>query len=1082
MDKLKKILLISTLIFGPLSIWSSGSAQAEGSIAPTVDPMPSSTPTTPRVASSMATGTKKKKTTYSAMTWVSGTMPGTNLYLMDRDKTINFQQRSTTDLRFVIKGTNLLRKRDLPGSIRLDAYAYDGSGNKIFLSKIQKTVLNKKDAKLIQFKMNIGAFNEDYKTIYVDLHDTKGTFLNTYRYEIAALNTSLQAVDELPEISAAECSGTEFDECHIKYFLDHVDFEAVPRESLFTQIKKQQNGNYLISIPVTKRTNWMRKSSGKKLKSGNNDNSDEGTSNGSLSSKLDLGSSDSNKTRFAYNGTNGDLGISFPGVNANDLFTFTNDGRFGIQRTNPEAFINIRGGTADYPSIKIEAGTLTTTPKDGAIEYDGTDLYFTSNGTRMQISLSSRGISSLDNVVYENEIQTVSNKTFIDSVFSGSLQITPDAGLGKVLVSDANGFASWSTLSQLGSDNSITGNGALAIGNYLNSNGTNAIVIGSGNNGSDLLINDIDNSLMVGFNSNAATLFVGTANGSNSIGHVGIGTTNPSARLDVNGDIVADNIDLRNGITINGVPLDYTNASNINSGVLASRYGGTGVSNDGGALTFGSNDISFSGGDISFTTISGSSSITLPSSGILATRSNPETLSNKYLLAQDGDEDEPSITFTDDTDTGLFRAGENSIAMSIGGETKFVIDQNGSIGIGTINPTATLDINGQLRIRGGSPAENYVLTSDSNGLATWADIGSVVSFGTFWVNDLNDAISNKTSNIFIGNGSGLHTTGLYNTGLGILSLNANIDGEKNTAIGFKAGFNSNGDSNIALGYLAMVNGTTASNNTILGSNAGTTLTTGNNNILIGAGVNTSSPSTSNELNIGDLILGNLLSNGVTISGDITITGDTETNSLTTNTLSFSGATSGSIIFAGSTGALTQDNNNFFWDDTNNIFMVGSNSFATADFSVSSNGSVAINSQQNSLSYSLKVSSAEEANALTINGGLGYVGVGTDSPNSTVHINGSLSLPVTRKTSTYTLSSRDFTVLADANGSSMTINLPSAAGMAGRVYFIKKVDGSTNQVTITPAVGEEIDNDASYTLSLENEAIQVQSDGSDWFIF
>jgi hypothetical protein len=43
----------------------------------------------------------------------------------------------------------------------------------------------------------------------------------------------------------------------------------------------------------------------------------------------------------------------------------------------------------------------------------------------------------------------------------------------------------------------------------------------------------------------------------------------------------------------------------------------------------------------------------------------------------------------------------------------------GNVGIGTNTPGATLEVNGQVRITGGTPAEGEVLTSDGTGLATW---------------------------------------------------------------------------------------------------------------------------------------------------------------------------------------------------------------------------------------------------------------------------------------------------------------------------------------------------------------------------
>ena len=43
----------------------------------------------------------------------------------------------------------------------------------------------------------------------------------------------------------------------------------------------------------------------------------------------------------------------------------------------------------------------------------------------------------------------------------------------------------------------------------------------------------------------------------------------------------------------------------------------------------------------------------------------------------------------------------------------------GRVGIGTNSPGTTLEVAGQVRITGGTPAEGEVLTSDGTGLATW---------------------------------------------------------------------------------------------------------------------------------------------------------------------------------------------------------------------------------------------------------------------------------------------------------------------------------------------------------------------------
>ena len=51
--------------------------------------------------------------------------------------------------------------------------------------------------------------------------------------------------------------------------------------------------------------------------------------------------------------------------------------------------------------------------------------------------------------------------------------------------------------------------------------------------------------------------------------------------------------------------------------------------------------------------------------------------------------------------------------------TRVTIDDNGNVGIGTSNPGAKLEIAGQIKITGGIPGVGKVLTSDSNGLASW---------------------------------------------------------------------------------------------------------------------------------------------------------------------------------------------------------------------------------------------------------------------------------------------------------------------------------------------------------------------------
>lgn len=91
----------------------------------------------------------------------------------------------------------------------------------------------------------------------------------------------------------------------------------------------------------------------------------------------------------------------------------------------------------------------------------------------------------------------------------------------------------------IGNDVITQGRHAFGLGNEIEANGFSSFTIGSGvNTGGAFmgpkLINPIDNSLMVGFNSDLSTLFVGPSiEGAGKWGQVGIGTSTPEAFLDV---------------------------------------------------------------------------------------------------------------------------------------------------------------------------------------------------------------------------------------------------------------------------------------------------------------------------------------------------------------------------------------------------------------------------------------------------------------------------------------------------------------------------------------------------------------------
>ena len=73
---------------------------------------------------------------------------------------------------------------------------------------------------------------------------------------------------------------------------------------------------------------------------------------------------------------------------------------------------------------------------------------------------------------------------------------------------------------------------------------------------------------------------------------------------------------------------------------------------------------------------------------------------------------------------------------------------NDRVAINAIDPTATLDVNGTLRIRGGNPGTGKVLTSDANGLASWQDAPAGGGSSVWTANGSN--VYYSTGNVGIG--------------------------------------------------------------------------------------------------------------------------------------------------------------------------------------------------------------------------------------------------------------------------------------------------------------------------------------------
>lgn len=73
-----------------------------------------------------------------------------------------------------------------------------------------------------------------------------------------------------------------------------------------------------------------------------------------------------------------------------------------------------------------------------------------------------------------------------------------------------------------------------------------------------------------------------------------------------------------------------------------------------------------------------------------------------------------------------------------------------------------------------------------------------------------------------------------------------------------------------------------------------------------------------------------------------------------------------------------------------------------------------------------------------------------------------------------------TILCDCTSGNITISLPTAVGNQA-AFNIKKIDSSTNTVTIDPDSTETIDGQSTVTIYDDDDFVQVQSDNSNWVI-
>jgi hypothetical protein len=108
-------------------------------------------------------------------------------------------------------------------------------------------------------------------------------------------------------------------------------------------------------------------------------------------------------------------------------------------------------------------------------------------------------------------------------------------------------------------------------------------------------------------------------------------------------------------------------------------------------------------------------------------------------------------------------------------------------------------------------------------------------------------------------------------------------------------------------------------------------------------------------------------------------------------------------------------------------------------------------------------------------------VHTIPQNPTVHGGSAHTENIATKTSGYTITTSDDTILCNASTSSFIVDLPGAASTLGRAYTIKKIDSSSNGVTLRAVGSDTVEGYGSVLMKNQWDYYVLQSTGTGWII-